>query len=92
MFPSVLYTSIRSKNILNSDYMLINSNESNSICDCIKIKKVKYLNNFQEYYKSLLKISDINTATDIHCEISYNPTDFGFYKSKYWEFQKEIHF
>lgn len=91
-FPPFLYTSIRSEDILNSEYSLCswNRTDPDTVCDCIKIKKIEYLDNFVEIYKSKLKIDDINKINSIERNISYHPKDFGFYKSKYWEFQKEI--
>ncbi len=92
-FPPFLYTSIRSEDILNSDHSLCywNGTDSDTICDSIiKIKKIEYLDNFVEIYKSKLKIDDINKINSIERNILYHPKDFGFYKSKYWEFQKEI--
>lgn len=91
--PPFLYTSILSEDILNSDYLLYywNRTDSDTISDCIiKIKKIEYKDNFVEIYKSKLNINDINKINSIERNISYNPTDFGFYKSNYWEFQKEI--
>lgn len=91
-FPSYVYTAIRSEDILNSDYSINywKRTESDSLCNCIKIKKVIYLDGFLELYKSKLKIEDTNKIDYIQRNISYHPEDFGFYKSKYWEFQKEI--
>ncbi len=88
-FPPFIYTSIRSEDILNSDHLLCywNRTDSDTICDCIiQIKKIEYKDNFIEIYKSKLNINDINKINSIERNISYNPTDFGFYKSKYRKF------
>ena len=91
-FPPMLYTSIRSADILNRDYMLLclNRSDSDAICDCIRLKKITYMNEFQKYYKSQLNVKDTQIKNEVHREMSYDPTDFGFYKSQYWEFQKEV--
>ena len=41
--------------------------------------------------KSLLEINDVKKFNgSIYRSHTYKPTDFGLYKSRYWEFQKEI--
>ena len=91
-YPPVLYTSIRANDVVNEDYSLVfwNPTENDCLCSCIKLKLITYINDFQEKYKSLLSISDIHEKGVVSRHIKYRPTDFGFYKSKYWEFQKEI--
>lgn len=93
-FPQYLYTCVKASDIINSDYCLAywNSRDEDAVCQCIKIKTVSYVTDFTEKYRSLLQISDIKEGDTISREISYNPSDFGFYKSKYWEFQKEVRF
>lgn len=90
--PQSLYTAIRPSDILNSDYILCSwsRKEVDSICQCIKLKKVEYIDDFQERYKELLKISNSNDG--VSRQISYSPKNFGFYKSSYWAFQKEVRF
>lgn len=92
-FPPFLYTAVKSEDILNDDYMLMfwSFPEEDSLCTCIKLKKIEYIDNFRDKYKSQLKITDKkNPDGSISRSLSYNPTEFGFYKSRYWEFQKEI--
>lgn len=91
-FPPFIYTSLKVEDIINKDYVLAywNLTEPESLCSCIKLKKVIYVNDFQEKYKFLLTIKDNIENRETTRNISYTPTDFGFYKSKYWEFQKEI--
>ena len=90
--PPYLYTAIPSQYILNSDYCLLPQDKADSdyIDDCIKIKKITYLDNFQEFYKSRLESKEEIVSNKTFRTISYDPIDFGFYKNKYWEFQKEI--
>ena len=65
--------------------------EEDSLCSCIKLKKIEYIDNFKEKYKSQLEINDVkNSDGSISRSLSYIPTNFGFYKSSYWQFQKEI--
>lgn len=89
-FPPFLYTAVKSDDILNDDYMLMfwSLPEEDSLCACIKLKKIEYIDNFKEKYKCQLNIKNIEGSTDI--SVSYNPIAFGIYKSRYWEFQKEI--
>ena len=91
-FPSFIYTSLKVEDIINEDYILAywNPKEDDSLCSCIKLKNIIYIDEFQEKYKSLLAIKDNVENQKITRNINYNPSDFGFYKSKYWEFQKEI--
>lgn len=92
-FPPFLYTAVKSEDILNDDYMLMFGSfpEEDSLCTCIKLKKIEYIDNFRDKYKSQLEITDKkNPDGSISRSLSYNPTEFGFYKSRYWEFQKEI--
>lgn len=91
-FPQLLYTSVRASDILNSDYCLSywDSRDDDAICQCIKLKSVSYVNDFTNQYRSKLHISDLWENNSLSRRITYNPTDFGFYKSKYWEFQKEV--
>lgn len=92
-FPPYLYTAVKSEDILNDDYMLMfwSLPEEDSLCSCIKLKKIEYIDNFRDKYKSQLVITDKKKNDgSISRSLSYNPTDFGFYKSRYWEFQKEI--
>ena len=92
-FPPFLYTAVKSEDILNDDYMLMywNLPEEDSLCSCIKLKKIEYIDNFKEKYKSQLEINDVkNSDGSISRSLSYIPTNFGFYKSCYWQFQKEI--
>lgn len=92
-FPPFIYTAIKSEDILNDDYALIywNIPEEDSLCSCIKLKKIEYLDNFKEKYIEQLQINDVkNSDGSITRSLSYIPTDFGFYKSLYWQFQKEI--
>lgn len=93
-FPKVLYSSLHASDILNSDYFLSywDSRDEDSVCQCIKLKPVSYINDFKDKYQSLLKISDTVENSSPTRQISYNPCNFGFYKSKYWEFQKEVRF
>lgn len=92
-FPLFLYTAIKSENILNDDYTLMHWSitEEDSLCSCIKLKKIEYIDDFKEKYKSKLIIHDVKQSDgSIYRSLKYEPTDFGFYKSRYWEFQKEI--
>lgn len=92
-FPPFLYTSIKAEEIINEDYSLIfwNYPSDDSLCSCIKLKKIIYLDNFKDEYLSKLKIEDNRDADgSISRKINYMPTDFGYYKSSYWEFQNEI--
>lgn len=92
-FPLFLYTAIKSEDILNDDYALMywNITEEDSLFSCIKLKKIKYIDDFKEKYKSLLEINDVRKSDgSISRSLTYKPTDFGFYKSRYWEFQKEV--
>lgn len=92
-FPPFLYTAVKSEDILNDDYMLMywNLPEEDSLCSCIKLKKIEYIDNFKEKYESQLEINDVkNSDGSISRSLSYIPTNFGFYKSCYWQFQKEI--
>ena len=91
--PVSVNTAIKSENIFTEDYILIywNSSQEDNLCDCIKLKKIEYLDSIKEKYRTLLKIDDVQDgANSIHREIFFQPTDFGFYKTLYWEFQKEI--
>lgn len=58
--------------------------DDENLGDGIFLKRIEYIDNIKDVYNSLLSI---NTLTK---SIKYNAWDFGFYKSKYWEFQKEI--
>lgn len=94
VYPSVLYSSVRATDILNSDYSLLlwDLHDSDSICQCIKLKPVSYINNFKEQYRSCLKIIDTLEDGKPTRNIKYDPLNFGYSKSKYWEFQKEVRF
>ncbi|MBQ6752053.1 MAG: DUF2971 domain-containing protein [Bacteroidaceae bacterium] len=50
----------------------------------IRLYDIQYVNNYEKKIKSLIK-----TKGD---EISFNPQEFGIYKNKEWEFQKESRF
>lgn len=92
-FPPFLYAAVKSEDILNDDYMLMywSFPEEYSLCSCIKLKKIEYIDNFKEKYKSQLEINDVkNSDGSISRSLSYIPANFGFYKSSYWQFQKEI--
>ncbi len=93
-FPQLLYSSVRASDIINSDYILTywDSSDEDAICQCIKLKPISYINDFKKKYQSLLKIFDtIENGTPTR-KISYDPRNFGFYKSKFWELQKEVRF
>lgn len=94
-FPPFIYTAVNANDVLNSDYALAywNTDDVDSIDQCIKLKKISYINNFKEKYKDLIKIvTSIENGENgkITRHIQYNPTNFGFYKSEYWAFQKEV--
>lgn len=91
-FPPFIYSAVKANDILNSDYALAywNTKEDDSICQCIKLKKISYINDFQDKYRSQISIITSNENGNITRNIKYNPTDFGFYKNLYWSFQKEV--
>lgn len=91
-FPPIIYTALNVNDVLNSDYALAywSTNEEDSICQCIKLKKILYINNFQDKYKSLIEILTSVEDGKLSRNIKYNPTNFGFYKSEYWAFQQEV--
>lgn len=91
-FPPVIYTALNADDVLNSDYALAywNTNDEDSIDQCIKLKSISYINDFKDKYKSLITIVTTVENGKITRNIQYNPTDFGFYKSEYWAFQKEV--
>lgn len=93
-FPPFLYTALKPEDIINEDYMLMywDYPKTDSLCSCIKIKGITYNDDFAELYKSKITIRDVplnNSGLTNRC-VNYNPLDFGFYKTKYWEFQKEV--
>lgn len=92
IFPPSIYTAVNANDVLNSDYALAywNLDDEDSIDQCIKLKRISYINNYQDKYKGLIKISDTIENGNITRNIQYNPTNFGFYKSEYWAFQKEV--
>lgn len=91
-YPRLIYTAVNTNDILNSDYALAywHSKEEDSICQCIKLKKITYINDFKEKYKSLITIDDSVEYGQISRNVKYNPYDFGFYKNEYWSFQREV--
>lgn len=91
-FPPFLYTALNVNDVVNSDYALAywNINDKDAIDQCIKLKTISYINDFKDKYKSLIKIGTKIENGKITRNIQYNPTSFGFYKSEYWAFQKEV--
>lgn len=53
-FPLFLYTAIKSENILNDDYTLMHWSitEEDSLCSCIKLKKIEYIDDFKRLFKN----------------------------------------
>lgn len=84
--PEPILTSIKSTDIVNQDFLLV---FWMPICDenlgaGIHLKKVKYTDNIKDIYKNLVKFNPVSNS--LECDVC----EFGFYKSKYWEFQKEV--
>lgn len=86
MIPKSIPTSLKSTDIVNDDFILIfwGPMEIQNLGCGMYLKKVEYTDNIKDIYKSLLKFDPLTK------EVEYNHWDFGFYKSKYWEFQKEV--
>lgn len=93
-FQPYIYTAVKSEDIINEDYVLMywDYPKVDSLCSCIKIKGITYYDDFSELYKSKIRIQDValNNSRLTNRLINYDPLDFGFYKTKYWEFQKEV--
>lgn len=84
--PKSIRTSLKSTDIVNTDFILIywGPNNFQNIGVGIHLKNVEYNDNIKEIYKSLIKINPSDKS--LNCNI----WEFGFYKTKYWEFQKEV--
>ena len=88
-FPHNIYTALRPLDIINSDYgcLYLNTLSKESI---ITYKDVIYGDSYKEKYVNCLYCKDdLEQKTR---NISFKPHDFGFYKTKYWEFQQESRF
>ena len=88
-FPQYVCTALCPLDIINSDYvcLFLTSQNSDAI---INYKEVIYDDNFKDLYKEQLCYED--DMKQGNRKIEFNPHDFGFYKTKYWEFQKESRF
>lgn len=86
MVPKSILTSLKSTDIVNKDFLLIfwGPMEIQNLGCGMYLKKVEYTDNIKDIYKSLLKVNPLTKL------VEYKAWDFGFYKSKYWEFQKEV--
>lgn len=86
MIPKSIITSLKSTDIVNHDFLLIHwgSADTNNLGKGICLKKVEYNDNIKDVYKSLIKINSSDGS------LACNVWEFGFYKTKYWEFQKEV--
>lgn len=86
MIPKSILTSIKSNDIVNQDFLLVfwNSVDDQNLGAGIHLKKVEYTDHIKDIYKSLLKFDSVKHS--LECDV----WKFGFYKSKYWEFQKEV--
>lgn len=86
LIPKSIRTSLKSTDIVNKDFILIywGSTDSHNLGDGIYLKNVEYNDNIKDIYKSLIKINPSDGS--LNCDV----WEFGFYKSKYWEFQKEV--
>lgn len=84
--PISILTSLKSTDIVNQDFILFFwfSTDFQNLGAGMHLKKVEYTDNIKDIYKSLLKYDQVNKS--LECPIR----EFGFYKSKYWEFQKEV--
>lgn len=81
--PDSIFTAIKSNDIVNNDYLLIfwGPKEDNKLGEGIFLRKVIYGNNFPKIYQNKLTTKP---------SIKYCPWEFGFYKSNYWSFQREV--
>lgn len=86
MIPKSIITSLKSTDIVNRDFLLIywGPADTHNLGRGIYLKNVEYNDNIKEIYKSLTKINPSDGS--LYC----NVWEFGFYKTKYWEFQKEV--
>ncbi|MDE7419113.1 MAG: DUF2971 domain-containing protein [Muribaculaceae bacterium] len=84
--PKSIRTALKASDIVNKDFILIfwGPQDNKELGDGIYLRTINYIDHIKDVYQSLLHINPDTKS------ISYNAWDFGFYKSKYWEFQKEI--
>ena len=81
--PTSIYTAIKSSDIINEDFILVfwEPLEDHSLGQGIYLRKINYINNIKDIYSSLIRTSP---------SISYSPREFGYLKSTYWQFQREV--
>lgn len=84
--PKSILTSVKSTDIVNHDFLLIFwlSTDEKNLGAGVHLKEVEYTDHIKDIYKSLLKFDPVKHS--LECDV----WKFGFYKSKYWEFQKEV--
>lgn len=90
-FPQYVCTALCPLDIINSDYicLFLPPQNSDAICQIISYKEIIYNDNFKDLYKKQLCYEDLKQRNR---KVWLNPHDFGFYKTKYWKFQKESRF
>lgn len=85
--PESIITPLESKDIVNDDYFVTfwRKSTDKNIGQGIFLEKIQYKENVQETYQEIVKNNNHNRK-------SLDLQLYGFYKSKYWEFQKEVRF
>lgn len=95
-YPKFVWTSLGFAGDINSDYIALASNSLAKVNDkehdmLISHKEVEYRNDLGDYLNKSISIKSYNPTTQLG-KVSLNILDYGFQKTKYWEFQKEFRY